>query len=422
MPAGIAAALAATAVFLAPAAFAGTPATPSAGKAVAAAADTAGLDYVSMGSSFAAGPGIPPTQTSTGASACARSQNNYASVVARDIGANLTDVSCSGATTANVLTTDQAGQPPQVDAVTSATKLVTVTIGGNDVDYLGSIDAYSCQTSGGSNCGSVDQASIDSTFGVLAGRLENVVTAIHATAPQAKVLFVNYFTILPDSGVCTGVPLTSDQAAYERSIATRLAAATATAASATGATLVDLAAASHGHDACASVPWVETYTPAAGRSQYHPNEAGMNGAAALVESALAATGQTVSGPVDAGIAGKCLDVANSGTANGTHVQLWGCNGTGAQKWTAVPGAGGTLRALGGCLDVSGSGTAAGTLVQLWQCNGTGAQRWLPGANGSLVNPESGRCLDDPNATTADGTQLQIWDCNGTAAQKWTLPS
>ncbi|WP_202233025.1 ricin-type beta-trefoil lectin domain protein [Actinacidiphila reveromycinica] len=422
VPAGVAAALAASAVLLAPAAFAGTPAAPSAGRAVTPAATAAGLDYVAMGSSFAAGPGIPPSQTGTGAAACARSQNNYASEVARDIGANLTDASCSGATTANVLTTDQAGQPPQIDAVTSSTKLVTVTIGGNDVDYLGSIDSYSCQTGGGSNCGSVDRTSIDQTFGVLAGRLENVVTAVHATAPQAKVLFVNYFTILPDSGVCTGVPLTADQAAYERSIASRLVDATATAAAATGATLVDLAAASHGHDACAATPWVETYTPAAGRSQYHPNEAGMSGAAALVESALASTGQTATGPVAAGIAGKCLDVANSGTTNGTHVQLWGCNGTGAQKWTAVPGAGGTLRALGGCLDVSGSGTADGTLVQWWQCNGTGAQRWLPGANGSLVNPESGRCLDDPNASTADGTQLQIWDCNGTGAQHWTLPS
>jgi lysophospholipase L1-like esterase len=345
----------------------------------ASAAATAGLNYVGMGSSFASGPGIPPAQPGSGAAACTRSAANYASLVAEDIGANLTDASCGGATTANVLTDSQNGQPPQIDAVTPATQLVTVTIGGNDVDYLGSIDSYSCQTGGGSNCGTVDQGSIDQTFGVLAGRIENVVNAVHATAPQAKVLLVNYFTILPDSGVCTGVPLTADQAAYERSIASRLADATSTAATATGATLVDLAAASHGHDACAAVPWVETYTPAAGRSQYHPNEAGMAGAAALVESALASAGQTRTGPVRSGIPGKCVDVENSGTTNGTHVQLYGCDGTGAQDWTVVPGAGGTLRALGGCMDVSGSGTADGTLVQWWHCNGTGAQNWaLPG--------------------------------------------
>jgi lysophospholipase L1-like esterase len=412
IPAVLAAA-AAAAVLLAPDAFAGNQAP---------AAVSSGLNYVSMGSSFAAGPGIPPAQTGTGAAACARSADNYASIVSRDVGANLVDASCSGATTANVLTDSQAGQPPQVNSVTSATQFVTVTIGGNDVDYLGSLDTYSCLTSGGTNCGSVDQAAINQTFGVLAGRIENVVNAVHATAPQARVYLVSYFTVLPDSGVCTGVPFTSDQLTFEHSISSRLATATSTAASATGATLVDLAAASHGHDACAATPWVETYTPAAGRSQYHPNEAGMTAAAALVESALAATGETKSGPVRSGIPDKCVDVESSGTANGTHVQLYGCDNTAAQNWTFAPGAGGTFRALGGCMDVNAGGTADGTPVQLWQCNGTSAQRWQTGPNGSLVNPASGRCLDDPNSTTADWTQLQIWDCNGTAAQQWTLPS
>ena len=390
--------------------------------AVHADATTAsGLDYVAMGSSFAAGPGIPPTQSGSGAAACARSDNNYPSVVARDTGANLTDASCSGATTANVLTDSQAGQPPQIDAVTSATQVVTVTIGGNDVDYLGSLDTYSCLTGGGTNCGSVDQAAINQTFGVLAGRIENVVTAVRSTAPQAHVYLVNYFTILPDSGACTNVPLTADQLAFEHSIATRLADATSTAATATGATLVDLAAASHGHDACSADPWVETYRPAAGRTPYHPNEEGMRAAASLVESALVSAGQEHTGPVRSGIAGRCLDVEQSGTADGTPVQLYGCNGTAAQAWSLAPGAGGTLRALGKCLDVSGSGTADTTKVQLWQCNGTGAQRWVAGPDDSLVNPESGKCLDDPNGSTADWVQLQIFSCNGTAAQRWTLP-
>jgi lysophospholipase L1-like esterase len=392
----------------------------AAAPAEAAAAVTAsGLDYVAMGSSFAAGPGILPVQAGSGAAACARSSGNYASIVARETGANLTDVSCSGATTANVLTDAQSGQPPQVQAVTGATRAVTVTIGGNDVDYLGSLDAYTCQDDGGSGCGTVDRTAIDQTFTVLAGRLENVVNAVHAGSASAHVYLVDYFTILPDSGACTGVPLTSDQLTYERSIASRLATATATAAAATGATVVDLAAASHGHDACSASPWVETGHPAAGRSQYHPNEAGMRAAATLVETALTAAGQTHAAAFHAGIAGKCLDVANSGTADGTAVQLWSCNNTGAQTWSYTPTAGGALRALGKCLDVSSGGTANNTKVQLWTCNGSGAQRWVPGASSSLINPQSGRCLDDPSSSTADGTALQIFDCNATAAQQWT---
>ncbi len=128
-----------------------------------------------------------------------------------------------------------------------------------------------------------------------------------------------------------------------------------------------------------------------------------------------------SGPITSGIAGKCVDVSNSGTANGTAIQIYTCNGTNAQKWT-VPGDG-TLTAFGKCLDVNNSGTANGTKVQLYDCNGTGAQQWTYSASAkSLTNPQSGKCLDDPNSSTTDGTQLQIYTCNGSAAQQWTLPS
>ena len=117
--------------------------------------------------------------------------------------------------------------------------------------------------------------------------------------------------------------------------------------------------------------------------------------------------------------GLCLDLDGCIPIDCNEVQVFTCNGTAAQRWTYVPGEGGTLHALGRCLDVSGGGTANGAKVQLWQCNGTGAQRWIPGPDSSLINPQSGRCLDDPAASTADRTQLQIYDCNATVAQRWT---
>ncbi|MEV5691181.1 glycosyl hydrolase family 18 protein [Micromonospora globbae] len=128
------------------------------------------------------------------------------------------------------------------------------------------------------------------------------------------------------------------------------------------------------------------------------------------------TGRT--GPIT-GIAGKCVDVAAAGTANGTAIQLWTCNGTAAQRWTV--GGDGTLRALGKCADVAGGGTANGTKVQLWDCNGTGAQVWQAQSNGTLRNPQSNKCLDATDNSSADGTRLQIWDCFGGANQVWRLP-
>jgi hypothetical protein len=124
------------------------------------------------------------------------------------------------------------------------------------------------------------------------------------------------------------------------------------------------------------------------------------------------------GPI-VGLANKCLDVNNGGTADGTKVQLYTCNGSTAQRWTVTPNS--TIKALGKCLDVSGGGSANGTKVQLWTCNGTGAQNWSAQANGTVRNPQSGKCLDVSQNSSADGQQIHIWDCHTGANQRWTLP-
>jgi len=121
-----------------------------------------------------------------------------------------------------------------------------------------------------------------------------------------------------------------------------------------------------------------------------------------------------------GFAGKCVDVAASNTANGTPVQLYDCNSTGAQTWS-VGNADTSIRALGKCLDVTAAATASGTKIQLYDCNGTAAQKWTAGAGSTLINTGSGKCLDVPNNNSANGTQLQIWTCGTGANQKWTLP-
>jgi lysophospholipase L1-like esterase len=157
----------------------------------------------------------------------------------------------------------------------------------------------------------------------------------------------------------------------------------------------------------------------------HPNDSGYQKMAAAWNKGIQAADaagwiqqpQAVSGPVASGIAGKCLDVNGGSSANGTAVQIWGCNSTTAQVWTAPSD--GTLRAVGKCLDVTAAGTANGTPVEIWDCNGGGNQQWQP-YNGGFRNPVSGRCLDDPGLSTTDGSRLALWDCNGGANQQWTL--
>ncbi|MFI6132135.1 ThuA domain-containing protein [Micromonospora sp. NPDC051141] len=129
-------------------------------------------------------------------------------------------------------------------------------------------------------------------------------------------------------------------------------------------------------------------------------------------------GTAGTGPVK-GLAGKCLDVRNAATADGTQIQLYTCNGSTAQTWTVTPN--GPVKALGKCLDVSGGGSADGTKIQLYTCNGSGAQNWSAQADGTVRNPQSGKCLDVSGNNSADGTPVHLWTCTGAANQRWTLP-
>ncbi|GIJ49296.1 glycosyl hydrolase [Virgisporangium aliadipatigenens] len=135
-----------------------------------------------------------------------------------------------------------------------------------------------------------------------------------------------------------------------------------------------------------------------------------------LDSFLLRTGSA--GPV-VGFAGKCLDVRDGATADGTQIQLYTCNYSSAQHWSRD---GQTLRAFGKCLDISGAGTADGTKVQLYTCNTSGAQNWVPNSDGTLRNPASGKCLDVSGVNSADSTPVHLWTCvAGAANQKWMLP-
>ncbi|MFJ1704931.1 RICIN domain-containing protein [Kitasatospora sp. NPDC088346] len=126
-----------------------------------------------------------------------------------------------------------------------------------------------------------------------------------------------------------------------------------------------------------------------------------------------------SGTVAGRASGRCLDLKDWGTADGTPVQLWDCGTGWNQKWTRT-GATVVNPQSGKCLDVAGGSTVNGAKVQLWSCNGTGAQQWRFNADGTVVNPASGKCLDAGGS--GNGALLQIWDCYGGGTQPnqvWT---
>ncbi|WP_213005912.1 endo-1,4-beta-xylanase [Paractinoplanes toevensis] len=113
--------------------------------------------------------------------------------------------------------------------------------------------------------------------------------------------------------------------------------------------------------------------------------------------------------------GRCIDVPNASTSNGTRVQLYDCNGQTNQAWTLTSSK--QLTVYGNrCLDAAGSGN--GSAVQIYSCNGQTNQQWNVNSNGTITGVQSGRCLDVWG--TANGQQVQLYDCSGQANQRFTL--
>ncbi|MFF7953210.1 endo-1,4-beta-xylanase [Streptomyces griseorubiginosus] len=114
--------------------------------------------------------------------------------------------------------------------------------------------------------------------------------------------------------------------------------------------------------------------------------------------------------------GRCVDVPNAGTADGTQVQLYDCNNGTNQQWTSTSA--GELRVYGNkCLDAAGTGN--GARVQIYSCWGGANQQWRLNSDGSIVGVQSGLCLDAVGNGTANGTQIQLYACSGGSNQRWT---
>ncbi|MFF5256197.1 SGNH/GDSL hydrolase family protein [Streptomyces leeuwenhoekii] len=242
------------------------------------------LTYVALGDSYSAGSGILPTDPRAPL-LCLRSALNYPNVIAGRTGAALTDVTCGGAQTKDFSAAQYPGVPPQLDAVGSGTRLVTLTIGGNDNNtFIGALLA--CGTAGivtggqGSPCktlyGSTFEDRIeDSTYPAVKASLQK----IRAKAPAAQVAVLGYPWILPptaDPSCYAKMPIASGDVPYLRGIQARLNAVIARAAQETGTTYVDFSRTSEGHDACraAGTRWVEPLLFGTNVVPVHPNALG----------------------------------------------------------------------------------------------------------------------------------------------------
>lgn len=284
------------------------------------------MHIAALGSSFAAGPNIPP-QTST---AARRSGNNYASLLLRSLPENLptgstkstitdnvpphklTDLTSSGATLLNVLRDPQetllATLPPQISLLPADVDVVTLTAGGNDLGYSAGMIADAARLTvedegllgmmlegmglkrGGDEGDGGSFVSGAVSKEEVAERFVQVIDAIKLRAPNARVFLVEYLAVFGrDSSLALDQPLGEEKVDFYRALAGDLKDAYALAAERrrdVGVEVVRVADLSEREHALGSPePWVTGYTVEGlmgGGAPFHPNDLGHRGVAEVL--------------------------------------------------------------------------------------------------------------------------------------------
>jgi lysophospholipase L1-like esterase len=251
--------------------------------------------YVALGDSYTSGAGLAQVDTDSGG--CERSRLNYPTLVAKELGADLEDVSCGGATTADATSAQPRGDgdvnPPQLDQLTRSTDLVTVGLGYNDFGFFEGLvlgcasvaasdpEGHPCEDA---NAGR-DQWDVARSIG---DSVEVTLDAVRDRSPDARVLLVGYPQLVPSYGTCPELPLAAGDYSFVRSSLELLDTELRRAADAADATYVDVLEASVGHDICAGrAAWVSGADARPGvAAAYHPFASGQLNVADLVLEAL----------------------------------------------------------------------------------------------------------------------------------------
>ena len=245
--------------------------------------------YVALGDSFTANSFHGPSASGNG---CDQSGRNQPHVVQARMGyQTFVDASCDGATTNDILTNGN-GDQSQISFVTSSTKLVTLSIGGNDIGFSDIVKNCTLDylTFGGCKAdyvsGTTDQ--ITNRINTTAPKVAQVLSTIKSRAPQATIFVYGYPTLVPATGSssCTGLTLSSGDIPYLRAKQAELETMLRTKAQAAGAHFIDVYGPSAGHDPCASNAWVARVIDL---PPVHPTGAGVDALASIVANAVDST-------------------------------------------------------------------------------------------------------------------------------------
>lgn len=254
-----------------------------------AAADS-GPVYVALGDSRAAGP----TWTSVlSGDNCGRTPDAYPAKVAAELGVSYRSVACVGATSDDVLQGQRVLMvrpvPPQVDALSPDTKLVTLSIGGNDIGWTGLIAPCFPLVGGDGRCreNSAMQAAIDAQLGALPAKVDRVLTEVHRRSPDARIVVVGHGGYYGAQGCAPDARMSAADAPTVADFFGRFNDVLRGSADRAGAEYVDVAGPARGHDVCAGAQkWFLGDFPRGNTQTRHPTPLGSENMARLIVDKL----------------------------------------------------------------------------------------------------------------------------------------
>ncbi len=254
---------------------------------------TAGAtNYVAMGDSYTSGPGIEPYAPSAPPD-CGQSERSYPYLVAHALGLKLTDVSCGGAKTIDETESQFEGQPPQDEALSASTEIVTLGMGGNDRNLFGTLlegctilDFY-LKAEGSSPCKDQYGAVVTKDFEEDKPEQEAALRRIKELAPNAKVFVIGYPEIIDLP--CANFPWYEKDTLWFRNKVQKVGnKLIKEGAKANGAIFVETFKQSEGHNACQAVGtrWIEPLFNSLTGVAVHPNAMGQEEDSYDVELAM----------------------------------------------------------------------------------------------------------------------------------------
>lgn len=249
------------------------------------------INIAALGSSFAAGPSIQPIVNE----AAGRSGRNYAHLLAAKLHANLTDLTVSGATLLNVLSEKQEAGiqtfDPQLDYLPSNTDIVTLTCGGNDIGYIGSLMNQSLISHVGTDpwlMASGAKATPPLDAPELKRRLVAIIDKTRLIAPNSRLFLVQYLSVIGnDTKPRYDVALSPEHVRHFDNVARMLAQAYVDSGQERPSCVevVPVAEVSRDHGLGSAIPWVRGFAPEMllhGPAPFHPNAAGHAAVAEMV--------------------------------------------------------------------------------------------------------------------------------------------